>query len=320
MVIYYDFKLIIGKARDIRCMKYAIVDLGSNTIRLSVYNTLEGGGFDLLFSEKEMAGIVNYIDQGILSRAGVDRACAALTSFRTLLGHFGMEEMHVFATASLRNIRNTDEAVQAIRRCTGIQVDVLSGSAEAELGYYGALLNCDLKAGAMFDIGGGSSEIMAVRDGAIQDAQSLPVGSLNLFNQCVTKIWPKKAELRDMQARIDQVLDTADLPEKRAKNACAIGGTARAVLKIANAYYGKSQENRTLTLAELETVTRVLVKRDTDARKLILRSCPDRIHTILPGILLMDTLGRSLCREQLFISKYGVREGYLCRKLLNAGT
>ena len=48
-------------------MKFAIVDLGSNTIRLSVYNTLPEGGFDLLFSEKEMAGLVSYVHGGVLS-------------------------------------------------------------------------------------------------------------------------------------------------------------------------------------------------------------------------------------------------------------
>ena len=51
-------------------MKFAIVDLGSNTIRLSVYNTLPEGGFDLLFSEKEMAGLVSYVHGGVLSPEG----------------------------------------------------------------------------------------------------------------------------------------------------------------------------------------------------------------------------------------------------------
>ena len=104
-------------------MNYAIADLGSNTIRLSVYHTLPEGGFERLFSEKEMAGLVNYISDGVLSEAGIRRACVALTNFRSLLHQFGMDEMHVFATASLRNIRNTEEAVAMIRDLTGIDVD-----------------------------------------------------------------------------------------------------------------------------------------------------------------------------------------------------
>ena len=56
-------------------MKIAIVDLGSNTIRLSVYHILPDGGFELLFSEKEMAGLVSYVHKGTLSPEGIQRAC-----------------------------------------------------------------------------------------------------------------------------------------------------------------------------------------------------------------------------------------------------
>jgi hypothetical protein len=108
-------------------MKFAIVDLGSNTIRLSVYNTLPEGGFDLLFSEKEMAGLVSYVHGGVLSPEGIQRACGAIRDFQALLRQFDLDAPHVFATASLRNIRNTEEAVEQIRAATGVGVDVISG-------------------------------------------------------------------------------------------------------------------------------------------------------------------------------------------------
>lgn len=69
-------------------MKFCIVDLGSNTIRLSVYNTLPEGGFDLLFSEKEMAGLVSYVHGGVLSPEGIQRACGAIRDFQALLRQF----------------------------------------------------------------------------------------------------------------------------------------------------------------------------------------------------------------------------------------
>lgn len=105
-------------------MKFAIVDLGSNTIRLSVYNTLPEGGFDLLFSEKEMAGLVSYVHGGVLSPEGIQRACGAIRDFQALLRQFDLDAPHVFATASLRNIRNTEEAVEQIRAATGVGVAI----------------------------------------------------------------------------------------------------------------------------------------------------------------------------------------------------
>lgn len=301
-------------------MKYAVVDLGSNTIRLSVYNTLPGGGFDLLFSEKEMAGLANEVSGGALSQAGIRRACEALKRFQRLLELCGVERVKVFATASLRNVRNTAEAVDAIRRETGLSVEVLSGDEEAELGYYGALRTLDLRSGAMFDIGGGSTEIVEVEKGRILRAQSLPVGSLNLFDRHVSKIWPKRRELEAITQAAGKALRSAQLPGKKAERVCGVGGTARAVLKIANAYYDRPVVERRLTPGQLGELTEVLCRRDADARKLILRSCPDRIHTILPGLLLMNAVCEALCEKEIYISRYGVREGYLCRRILENGT
>ncbi|SFP29741.1 exopolyphosphatase / guanosine-5'-triphosphate,3'-diphosphate pyrophosphatase [Oscillibacter sp. PC13] len=300
-------------------MKIAVVDLGSNTIRLSVYHPLPEGKFELLFSEKVMAGLANDIVDGTLSQEGIDRACAVLLDFRSLLHQFGMEEMHVFATASLRNIRNTEEALDVIGRKTGLEVDVVPGDLEAELGYYGVLCTTELENGAMFDIGGGSTEIVEVREGRILRAQSLPVGSLNLFTRYVSKIWPKRSEAEEIYAAVQEMLEGARLPSAKAGLVCGVGGTARAVLKIANSYYGRTADNRRLMGKELEKLTAFLMKRDRRARKLILSACPDRIHTILPGILLMQGLCGELCGKELYISQYGVREGYLCHRLLDTG-
>lgn len=297
-------------------MNYGIVDLGSNTIRLSVYHILPEGGYELLFSKKEMAGLVNYTSGGILSDAGIRRACSALERFHGLLRQFGIGDMYVFATASLRNIRNGGEALQMIRRETGVQVDVLPGDREAELGYYGALQTLDLKDGALFDIGGGSTEIVEVQKGKILRAQSLPLGSLNLFKSCISKIWPKEKEWEAMRETVREALAGADLPPEKADRVCGVGGTARAVLKIANAWYGRPELERRMTPKELHRLTKALRKQDTKARQMVLNNCPDRIHTILPGVLLMDAVCGALCGKELYISRTGVREGYLYHKIL----
>ena len=107
-------------------MLCGIVDLGSNTIRLSIYHC-DQGQFRLLLHKKTMAGLAGYVREGILSDSGILVACRTLAAYRALLDNFNVTHMHVFATASLRNIFNTAEAVETIRDVTGIQVEVLSG-------------------------------------------------------------------------------------------------------------------------------------------------------------------------------------------------
>ena len=157
---------------------------------------------------------------------------------------------------------------------------------------------------------------MEVREGKILRAQSLPLGSLNLFKSCVSRIWPKSRELEDMRELARRTLEAANLPQERVGRVCGVGGTARAVLKIANAWYGRQELERRMTPKELHKLNKELQKQDGAVRQLILNNCPDRIHTILPGVLWMDLVTGALCGQELYISRTGVREGYLYRKVL----
>ena len=107
-------------------MKQAIIDIGSNSIRLTLYET-EGEHFKTLFREKIMAGLAGYVENRTLSAAGIECACSALLNFQSILQTLKIDHICVFATASLRNISNTGQARSIIRSATGYDVEILSG-------------------------------------------------------------------------------------------------------------------------------------------------------------------------------------------------
>lgn len=294
-------------------MKYAIIDLGSNTARLSVYKVNEDKSFIPLFSEKETAGLANYIDNRILSEDGILKACSVITNFLNLLEQLSIKNVYVFATASLRNIENTSYACNLIKEKTGVFIDVVSGEDEASLGFSGILNNETAPSGIMFDIGGGSSEIVAFKERKITSADSFELGCLNLSNTCIKKIFPSKNEIGDIKEKIKKVFGTADYT--KSKTLYGIGGTARALSNIANKYYGK-KECHEITAKEFKEIKNILLKKDETAKKLILKTCPDRIHTIISGILIIDMLMKKFGSKKIVISNYGVREGYLCQKII----
>lgn len=298
-------------------MKYAIVDLGSNTIRLSVYGCGTDGNWRLLFSEKETAGLNTYVVEGSLSGAGIRRACAALERLRGIWDQVGVDQVRVFATASLRNIRNTRQAREEILASTGLPVEVISGELEGELGCRGVIRERNLENGMVFDIGGGSTEISRVQGGQILSAQSLPVGCLELFNRHVKKLWPKDKELEAIRREAEAALKGVPLPQPPAPLVCGVGGTARGVLKITNRLLDRPETERSVSMAEFAGVARCLLARKAEARDVILKACPDRLHTILPGVVLMEAVCRKLGCQRLYISACGVREGYLYRCLLS---
>ena len=297
-------------------MKCGIVDLGSNTIRLSIYHW-EGRQFKLLMNKKEMAGLAGYIKDGVLSDRGILVACQVLSGFKALLENFDIRDIHVFATASLRNIVNTEDALDTIRAVTGVTVEVVSGSDEATLSFLGATVGGGAPAtGLLADIGGGSTELVAYEKGGITSGCSLPMGSLSLFTRYVTGLFPTREERHAIRDQVEAELERAKTQGVRCAHLTGVGGTIRAAAKLCNDLSGADQNNRTIPAEEIRALYKDLKKGDQATLRQILRIVPDRVHTILPGLAILCAVLKSYEVETVLVSPCGVREGYLLQRVM----
>ena len=300
-------------------MKQAIIDIGSNSIRLTVYET-EQQSFKILFREKIMAGLAGYVEDGKLSAEGIECACTGLLTFRGILQTLQIDAVRVFATASLRNVSNTQQALSVILAATGYGVEVISGEEEALLGYTGAMQELHMTGGAFLDIGGASTEIVTFDNGAPTDFASFPIGSLSLYRRCVKKILPGDGSLKRLRQTISGTLDVPEGSLAPRALVVGVGGTARAALKLSQHYYKSSEDCHSITSEQLDGLCDFLCSEKKDAIDLILRLEPERIHTLIPGVLILRHAFHLFHAQQLVISKYGVREGYLCQKILRKNT
>lgn len=296
-------------------MIYGIADVGSNTVRLSIYKC-EGGEIRLLMNRKVMAGLAGYVRHGALTPEGIEVACQTLQGYRSLMDNLELPDLRVFATASLRNISNTEEAVGAVMAATGLKVDVLSGREEAELSFRGAIQNAGLYTGLLVDLGGGSTELVSYRSRTIQTACSLSVGSLSLFSKYVSKLHPTKEERRAIRRAVEEQLEQYVPQRVPARHICGVGGTVRAACKVANAMFDRPTEDRSLDRDELKEMLRRLKKPGKEELRLLLKTVPDRIHTIIPGLLALDTIAKAYEAQTITASACGVREGYLLARVL----
>ena len=296
-------------------MKQAVIDIGSNSIRLTLYET-QGENFNILFREKIMAGLAGYVENGALSAEGIECACAGLLTFQSILQTLEIDHISVFATASLRNISNTEQALSVIRAATGYSVEVISGENEALFGYAGAMQELHLTGGAFLDIGGASTEIVTFDEGAPVDFASFPIGSLSLYRRCVKKILPGEGSLKRLRQVISETFDVSAGALAPRPLLVGVGGTARAALKLAQHYYKSSEDCRSITAEQLDGLCTFLCSGEKRASDLILRLEAERIHTLIPGVLILQHIFHLFQAQQLVISKYGVREGYLCQKIL----
>lgn len=290
-----------------------VVDVGSNTIRLSIYQ-YDMAGFRLLMSKKETAGLAGYVRDGVLSPEGIGLAARVLAAFRVLTEDLEIGQLHVFATASLRNVENTEEAVEAIQAAAGVSVRVITGPEEAALSFRGALHGAPARPGRglLVDIGGGSTELVVYEGEHICSGISVPVGSLSLFTRHVAGLFPTGAEAKAIRRHVEEELEKAQaIPCAHLRG---VGGTIRAATKLCGGSPGQA-----LPAEDFRLLYRQLKKGDREALHRILRLAPDRVHTILPGLIILNTILKRYGVETVDVSAQGVREGYLLTHVMGEG-
>ena len=297
-------------------MKYAVIDLGSNTIRLVVYEETNAE-FHALFTQKFTAGLAAYLQDGMMTPEGIRLICTTLQRCKMLLKEFTPCTTLAFSTAPLRNIRNTQEAIDQIYAETGYSVDVLTGLEEAYLDYYGVQRELPVERGLLFDIGGGSTEILTFAHDGTGVIESVPIGSLNLSKKHIAKLFPDKKERDAIRLQVQKSLKRHKLNHLPPyETLCGIGGTARTVLQLLQAMKVILPAQRTFTAEQFRKLKKFLWKKDSAAMELLTQYCPDRLHTIFSGILILETLILQSRCTTVYVCKYGVREGYLRRYLM----
>ncbi len=297
-------------------MKYAVIDLGSNTIRLVVYEETNAE-FHALFTQKFTAGLAAYLQDGMMTPEGIRLICTTLQRCKMLLKEFTPCTTLAFSTAPLRNIRNTQEAIDQIYAETGYSVDVLTGLEEAYLDYYGVQRELPVESGLLFDIGGGSTEVLTFAHDGTGVIESVPIGSLNLSKKHIARLFPDKKERDAIRLQVQKSLKRHKLNHLPPyETLCGIGGTARTVLQLLQAMNVILPAQRTFTAEQFRKLKKFLWKKDSAVMELLTQYCPDRLHTIFSGILILETLILQSRCTTVYVCKYGVREGYLRRYLM----
>ena len=204
----------------------AVVDIGSNSVRLIVYEDA-GRAPAPLFNEKVLCGLGRAVfTTGKLAPDAVKRALRALRRFRALIDQLSVPHVEVIATAAAREADNGPEFIAQAERILGQEITVLSGTREAELAALGVVSGIHAADGFAGDLGGGSLELIDVRGGRLSDASTLPLGGLRLIDASGGSL--KKA--RDI---VDAELAKVDWLEKgRGRDFYAIGGTWRALARL----------------------------------------------------------------------------------------
>lgn len=298
-------------------MIYAVIDIGSNTVRLSVYKIYEDYVVNL-FNEKEQASLKSYVSNGVLSEKGIDRLIETLKKFKLVVDNFDdIDKVHPFATATIREVANRYEILKRVKKELGLEIEIISGEEEAKLAFLGASSSVEVSHGVLTDIGGGSSEVVIIDQNKVVKSGSLSIGSLSAFNDYVSGLFVSKDEKKIIDNEVKNLLQANKLYKEDHDLLCAVGGSARASLKFYNEYYKEDSYNTSMQADKFNSMIKEVIDREPrlilDA---ILEVKPDRVHTLLPGMIILNRISKYFNAKEISISQTGVREGYVYNKLL----
>lgn len=291
-------------------MKYAVIDIGSNTVRLCVYRKQEGKLL-LLLNRRVMALLGSKRQEGALTQEGINAACNALFELQEYIRESGAEKVFVFATAALRNVVNSREAVAEIEKRIGFSIDLLSGEQEALLTFSGAAHEQTITEGLIADIGGGSTELVLVKDGHAERTASLPIGSLTAFARFVGERPAGREQIAAIRSYVRKLLSESFSAGVSAGVLYGIGGAARTAMELEKILYPSAGG----AIQTLETLLYRLLEDEQLAEKSVLQASPERLDTALPGVAVLCETAEFFGCRQLDICRAGVREGYLWQKI-----
>jgi len=298
-------------------MLYGIVDIGSNTVRLNVYRC-EDEDIRVVFSKKDNLGLVFYIKSGKLTNIGIEKLITVLKKIKKDFDYLNIESYRFFSTASLRNIKNSTDVIQIIKDKVNIDIDLLSGEEEGELSFCGSISTIKKDNGILIDLGGGSVEIVLFKDKKIDEEYSIPIGSLKMYNDYVSGMIPNENECNLIKERIYSELAKIGVNnEEKIPFMCGVGGSIRAIGLILVDLNLQKKKADYIDVKLLKQLKNELNLNNKDTYNKILHVKPSRIHTLVPALLMLESITSYFGCEEIQISKFSVREGYLYKKILN---
>jgi exopolyphosphatase/guanosine-5'-triphosphate,3'-diphosphate pyrophosphatase len=294
----------------------AIIDIGSNSISLVIYEKSSRYAFHLIekLRSKVRIGEGAYEHNGELSDEAMQKAYDTLDDYLSVINSLKCKKILAVATSALRDAPNRKVFLSKVRKGLKLGIKIIDGEKEAYLGAVAALnLLPEIEDAVTVDIGGGSTELALIKNGKIVENISLNIGTVRLKEL----FFDKKKDFSEVSTFINEVLK--ELPDTfYSQKVIGIGGTIRALsysilrdnnypLDSLHAYEYEYKENK--DFIEQISKSEILKLKDTSISK-------SRYDTIREGSTIFFILCEKLGAKKIITSKVGVREGVYLSDIL----
>lgn len=296
--------------------KFAIIDIGSNTVRLCIYEAYKdknGIKYHLLLNMKESARLRNEVENNCLTEKGYQKLKDVLRVYRAIILKDEIKNVRYIGTQTIRMIDNQADILKRIKDKFDIDIDVITGDEEALLGYQG--MNTFLaheSEGVYVDLGGGSCEVVHFKNGTAKEKHSFDFGSI-VLKSMVKKSVPTKKDIKMIEKYIEDEFSKIKWLKDIFAPLVVVGGSARNMVRI-DKFLTKSSKNvhgYKMGFREIKRIRKILMLLTIDEIKKIDGFTVSRADIIVSSIFVFETLYKYIDAEYFVCSRTGLREGVL---------
>jgi len=301
--------------------RVAVIDIGSNSARIVIFQRTSRYGFHLIAQKKASVRVSenSYSNDGKLQKKAILRTVEAIKDFKEIVKDYKARKVLIVATAAVRNAPNRSDFLQKIRKEVGFNIKVIDGNKEA---YFGAIAAKNLlpisnkESIISVDIGGGSTDIALIRNFNVVDTISIDIGTIKIKELFFDKnMGPKEAKefIKKEFSKIPYLF--------KVNQSIAIGGVLRAFAKslidTTNYSFKKIHAFEYKISEHKEHIEKILFAKNYEIlEKLAIKS--SRYDTIKEGLLIFTTLLETLEIDRVITSSVGIREGIFLNDMLRS--
>jgi exopolyphosphatase / guanosine-5'-triphosphate,3'-diphosphate pyrophosphatase len=301
-------------------LRIASIDIGTNTLRLLVSETDKGAPLKKIYIAREITRLGEGLHENekLITERAIKRSLKTLTEFSSKIREYEIGTLRAVATSAVRESLNGPDFVKMIEEETGIPVDVITGDEEARLTVKGVLhsVSFDTPDCLIFDIGGGSTEYVYVKNGTISDISSTGIGVVRLTEQYLKNDAETDGDIASLGLRIDELLDSglSSFIQPDTKNLTLIGTagtpTTLAAIEMRLTRYNPSLVNNfILTREMIERTLNTLIRIPRSERIKVPGLEKGREDLIISGTLIVLKTMDRFSSDSMVVSDAGLLEG-----------
>lgn len=294
--------------------KIAIIDLGSNSLRLVLVDILDGGYFTVVDELKETVRLAQDMEiDGFLQPTRVAQTIKTLKMFRRLCDANKVERIYAYATAAVRKAKNQRGFLEEVLAVTGIKLCVLDSDEEAQLVYQGVINSMDIPKGLIVDIGGGSTQLIYYNRKSLLAHATLPFGTVVLTDMFKDKGAPLERSKMVEEFVTDQLKSVDWLAELAPDTKLiGVGGSFRNIGKISRMlkkYPLDMAHNYVVPINEYMSIYNNIRNLDLDKTMKIKGLSSVRADIFPAGLSAIHAICTFGGFEEIVVSGSGLREG-----------